>query len=105
MTEVKIAQAWGTLLTDGGWLWATTNDHKTAVSCVPVLVVHGLTEAELLELLERRGEMLARQGECEWRKTVPKYSGYYSMEHTERILQVTTKPNFCPACGRKVVVE
>jgi hypothetical protein len=56
MTEIKIAQAWGWIGSDGLYpAWTGSADAVTK----PVIVVHGLTEADLREMLERRGE-------CEW---------------------------------------
>jgi hypothetical protein len=55
MTEIKIAQAWGHERSPSALLHHA--GEKRGRFTVPYLIVHGLTEAELRELLERRGEV------------------------------------------------
>jgi hypothetical protein len=98
MSEVKIARAWGAVSDEGDQFpWAHHSPNAEAGFDIPVLIVHGLTEPELRELLERRGE-------CEWYRCPCEGSEYETWNHDGAVI-CGEAPDFCPSCGRRVVVN
>ena len=101
MTEIKTAQAWSRYDTIGGLIVATTDRSRDFMydSCV---IVHGLTEAEVHEaaaLLEKSREV------CEWYPSDTQDNTTDFCPATCDTEWLIYKPNFCPSCGRKVVVK
>lgn len=67
---------------------------------VPFVLVHGATESEVLAAfaaLDRSRE------ECEWHQCPCEEPEYASWNHNGVIC--TDIPDFCPSCGKKVVVS
>ena len=107
MTEIKTAQAWGdTYETDveGIILLELDDDIEMEIpysdARVPVVIVHGMTEAEVHEaaaLLEKSKEV------CEWRN-VDECTFSQSCQSLVDY-ECEDVPRLCPSCGRKVVVR
>lgn len=101
MTEIKIAQAWGWNERSTKKLSQRASHYRVTSDDFEVLVVHGLAEHELRELVERRGV-------CEWEY---RFKGTIESGHrTACGVTVTVvesarlDASFCPSCGRKVQV-
>ena len=99
MTEIKTVRGRG-WLTDLGLRdsWESDNPHN-----VPVVIVHGLTEAEVHEaaaLLEKSRE------ECEHERFDPHAIGptFDYVTECNKLYSSKEPYTFC-ACGRKVVVK
>lgn len=101
MTEIKTAQAWGDLHHDTGFLRARTdNDQGIIIGRIPVVIVHGLTEAEVHEA----AALLAKSREvCEWYLSENQHGEYDFCSSCDAEYQMRM-PTFCPSCGRKAVV-
>ena len=104
MTEIKTAQAWGYVTKWGGINCETTCVEGQHENNDPVVIVHGLTEAEVHEA----AALLAKSREvCEWAKSATdpnsEDADYAPIKClTESMWNI---PNYCPSCGRKVVVK
>lgn len=105
MTEIKTATAWGPKVKRSGLVSVTPMRARPKGTLVPVVIVHGQTEAEVHEA----AALLAKSREvCEWELVEnahafrPLDDVYYDGDHADVQL---TQPNYCPSCGRKVVVK
>lgn len=100
MTKIKTAQAW-LAWTPRGNVYKTSapiGDSSTST----VVIVHGLTEAEVheaAELLEKSREV------CEWYPSDTQDNTIDFCPSTCDTEWLIYKPNYCPSCGRKVVVK
>ena len=102
--QIKTATAWGPKVKRSGLVSVTPMRARPKGTLVPVVVVHGLSEAEVHEaaaLLEKSREV------CEWAKSATdpnsEAADYAPIKClTESMWNI---PNYCPSCGRKVVVK
>ena len=99
MTEIKTAQArlaW----TPRGNVYKTSapiGDSSTGT----VVIVHGLTEAEVHEA----AALLAKSREvCEWYLSENQHGEYDFCSSCDAEYQMRM-PTFCPSCGRRVEVK
>ena len=106
MTEIKTAQAFGSIADDGelygvaGIEIDTERDLYYGDIMVPVVIVYGLTEAEVHEA----AALLAKSREvCEWRN-VDECTFSQSCQSLVDY-ECEDVPRLCPSCGRKVVVK
>jgi NADH pyrophosphatase NudC (nudix superfamily) len=98
--KVLIAQAFGAVSDQGTLLpWAHHSDNCEGGFRAPVLIVHGLPESELRELIERRGV-------CEQLWEVDEDDGHrYLQAKCKGSYQWPMAYRFCPSCGSKVEVS
>ena len=100
MTEIKTTTAWGPKVKRSGLVSVTPMRARPKGTLVPVVVVHGLSEAEVHEaaaLLEKSQDV------CEWRN-VDECTFSQSCQSLVDY-ECEDVPRLCPSCGRKVVVK
>lgn len=106
--EVLISQAWGYVKPLSGALAPEATCSIYGVYNAPVLIVHGLPESELRELIERRGV-------CEWQRTRRSISKVEYEEKNRPLnndcdlwigysMPTSSRFKFCPSCGKRVSV-
>ena len=95
--QIKTATAWGPKVKRSGLVSVTPMRARPKGTLVPVVIVHGQTEAKVHEaaaLLEKSKEV------CEW-----VWSDLGGKYKTCGAVPAFYVANFCPSCGRKVVVK